>query len=67
MKKHGKKQRIEKEIKILSRNLKIIHNIIADLKIPEIIEKRAKPFGNGSHVVLPKEHVNKKIKVIVEK
>jgi len=33
----------------------------------EILEKEIKPFGNASHIILPKEFANKKAKVIIKK
>ena len=33
--------------------------------IKTIIQKEVKAFGNGCHVVLPKEFLNKKAKVII--
>lgn len=39
-----------------------------ELGIPEeILEKDVKPFGNASHVILPKGCSNKKVKIIIEK
>ena len=32
----------------------------------EILERTASKFGTGAHVVIPKEHVGKKVKIIVE-
>jgi len=32
----------------------------------EILERRASKFGTGAHVIIPKEHAGKKVKVIVE-
>jgi putative transposon-encoded protein len=32
----------------------------------EIIERKASKFGTGAHVIIPKEYVGKKIKIIVE-
>jgi len=31
----------------------------------EVLDREVKSFGNGGHVVLPKEHLNKKVKVII--
>lgn len=39
---------------------------IDTLGIPKkIIEKEIRSFGNGGHVVLPKEFVNKKARIII--
>jgi putative transposon-encoded protein len=32
----------------------------------EIIERTASKFGTGAHVVVPKEYIGKKIKIICE-
>ena len=41
--------------------------IIIKLKGSEIIERRVSKFGTGSHVVVPKEYLGKKVKIIIEK
>ena len=33
----------------------------------EILEREIKPFGNASHIILPKEFANKIAKVIIKK
>lgn len=32
----------------------------------EILERKASKFGTGAHVIIPKEYVGKKVKIIVE-
>ena len=32
----------------------------------EIIERESSRFGTGAHIIIPKEYVGKKIKIIVE-
>ncbi len=32
----------------------------------EILERKASKFGTGAHVIIPKEHIGKKIKIIIE-
>lgn len=32
----------------------------------EILERKASKFGTGAHIIIPKEHIGKKIKIIVE-
>ena len=57
------------EIKIqkLSKNIESINQIIKSFGVPEkILEREVKVFGNGSHIILPKEHLNKRVKIIVE-
>lgn len=34
---------------------------------PDIIDTEVKQFGNSGHIVLPKEYVGKKAKVIIKK
>ncbi|HLC57203.1 MAG TPA: DUF2080 family transposase-associated protein [Candidatus Nanoarchaeia archaeon] len=52
----------------LERNLKGIVENMKKLGIPEeVIEKEIKPFGNASHIILPKEYENKKAKVIISR
>ena len=31
----------------------------------EILEREASKFGTGAHVIIPKEHVGKKVKIII--
>lgn len=33
----------------------------------EVIEREVKPFGNASHIILPKKHKNKKATIIIKK
>jgi len=40
--------------------------ITIKFKGSEILERTASQFGTGAHVIIPKEHVGKKIKIIVE-
>jgi putative transposon-encoded protein len=32
----------------------------------EILERKASRFGTGAHVIIPKEYIDKKVKIIVE-
>jgi putative transposon-encoded protein len=32
----------------------------------EILERKASKFGTGAHVIIPKEYINKKVKIIME-
>lgn len=55
-----------KKVDALVSELKKIHSILAELGVAEgVIEKKVKTFGNGGHVVLPKQHLNKRVRVIV--
>lgn len=40
--------------------------IIIKFEGSEIIERKASQFGTGAHVIIPKEYINKKVKIIVE-
>jgi len=39
--------------------------IILELEGSEILERTASEFGTGAHVIIPKEHVGEKIKIIL--
>ena len=32
----------------------------------EILERKASKFGTGAHVIIPKEYIDKKVKIIME-
>ena len=72
--KSPKGKRIElnsKELKInlekLQEDLKKAYNTIKKL-LPEAISgKEIKPFGNASHIILPKEYAGKKATVIIKR
>ena len=40
--------------------------IIIEFKGSEILERTASAFGTGCHVIIPKEHAGKKVKIIIE-
>ncbi len=40
--------------------------IIIEFEGSEILERTASKFGTGSHVIIPKKHAGKKVKIIVE-
>jgi len=40
--------------------------ITIELEGSEILERTASKFGTGAHIIIPKEHAGKKIKIIVE-
>ena len=40
--------------------------LILDLFGTEILERNASKFGTGAHVIIPKECIGKKIKIIIE-
>ena len=53
--------------KSLKNSKKKGEQLILDLFGTEILERKASKFGTGAHVIIPKEHIGKKIKIIVEK
>ena len=58
----------KKRIDELIKSLIIINNAMKALDVPqEVIEKEIKPFGNASHIILPKEYNKKKAKVIIKR
>ena len=72
MKKLKKDKRIElnsKELRInfekLQGDVKKVYNTMKRLVPESITEKKIKPFVNASHIILPKEHANKKAIVII--
>jgi len=44
---------------------KIKKEIVIKFWCSEILERKASKFGTGAHVIIPKEHAGKKIKIIV--
>jgi len=66
-KESGRKEE-QKKISELIKSVKIINNIMKTLNVPEeILDREIKPFGNASHIILPKDYTNKKAKVIIKK
>ena len=58
----------QKKIKDLIKSIQMINDLMKSLNIPQgVLEKEVKPFGNASHIILPKEYTNKKAKVIIKK
>ena len=68
----------EKRIELNSKELKInLEKLKNDVKkaystmrglLPESIsERKIKPFGNASHIILPKEYAGKKATVIIKR
>jgi len=42
------------------------NKIVIEFSGSEILEREISKFGTGAHVIIPKEHVGKKVKIIVE-
>jgi|GEM_PF-2815826 len=60
--------REKKKISKLVKSLIAIKSIMKTLDVPEeVLEREIKPFGNASHIILPKEYTSKKAKVIVRR
>jgi len=50
----------------LVKELHKIQSILTDLGVAEsVITREVKSFGNGGHVVIPKQYLNKQVRVIV--
>ncbi|MDA3836629.1 MAG: DUF2080 family transposase-associated protein [Nanoarchaeota archaeon] len=55
-----------RKIEELKRQLERLHSILGELGVSEeVMERKVKGFGNGAHIILPKEHMDKKVRVIV--
>lgn len=39
--------------------------IIIKFNGSEILERKASKFGTGAHVIIPKEHAGKRVKIII--
>ncbi|OGJ17895.1 hypothetical protein A3K73_07780 [Candidatus Pacearchaeota archaeon RBG_13_36_9] len=56
------------QVNELVKSIIAIKKSMKSLGIPEeILEKEVKPFGNASHIILPKEYTRKKARVILSK
>jgi putative transposon-encoded protein len=65
---YGLSKQGRKDITELIKKVTEINRIMKVLNIPEdILEKEIKPFGNASHIILPKEYKSKKAKVIIKR
>lgn len=61
-----KEMMMAKKIKELIKLIKKINEIMASLKIPEeILERKVKPFGNASHIILPRKYKGKEATTII--
>lgn len=59
-------KRENEKINELIRSIISINNLMKSLNIPkEVLEKEIKPFGNASHIILPKEYTSKKARIII--
>lgn len=56
----------DKKITKLKRQIETVNLTLSDLGVSEdVLERQVKSFGNGAHIVIPKQHVNKKVRIIV--
>jgi putative transposon-encoded protein len=56
----------KKKIDSLVKGIEKVDVIMKSIGVPEdVLEREVKTFGNGGHIVLPKQHLNKKVKIIV--
>ena len=54
------------KIENLKKELSKVHILLGDIGAnKKVVEREVKVFGNGAHIVLPKEHVNKRVQVII--
>ncbi len=68
MENYGLNKQNKKELNELIKKITEINKIMGVLNIPkEVLEKEIKPFGNASHIILPKEYKSKKAKVIIKR
>jgi len=57
-----------KDTNKLQKLMNEINEEMRNFNVPEeILDREIKPFGNASHIILPKEFANKKAKVIIKK
>lgn len=47
--------------------LKQLFSVMFKGDVEEILERKISDFGSGAHVILPKKHKGKKVKLIVYK
>lgn len=56
----------EKKIENLVKGIKKVDLMMKQVGVPEdVLEREVKVFGNGGHIVLPKQHLNKRVKIII--
>jgi putative transposon-encoded protein len=61
------KEEMNVNLKKLQEDVKKAYGTMREL-LPEAIKnKEIKPFGNASHIILPKEYANKKATIIINK
>jgi len=60
------KREVQKKVRLIVENISSMNKTIESLgEIPEVVNKKVKAFGNGCHVVLPKQFLNKKARVVI--
>jgi len=59
---------VEKKIERMIELIKQMNEIMKSLRIPEeILDRKIKPFGNASHIILPRKYSDKEAKVIIKR
>ena len=55
-----------KKMTELKTQIETINMTLSDLGVSEdVLEREVKSFGNGAHIVIPKQHVNKRVKIVI--
>jgi putative transposon-encoded protein len=56
----------KKKIDVLVKEIQKVDVLMKAIGVPEeVLEREVKVFGNGGHIVLPKQHLKKRVKIIV--
>jgi len=63
-----KKEKEAKKIERIKTCLRTIEETMKELNsTDQVVEKEIKPFGNSSHMILPRKFKNKKASIIIKK
>ncbi len=55
-----------KKVQEINKEIIKINSMIKDLGVvEEVMEKEVKTFGNGGHIILPKNYLNRRVKIII--
>lgn len=55
-----------KKFQEINKEIIKINSMIKDLGVvEEVMEKEVKTFGNGGHIILPKNYLNRRVKIII--
>ncbi len=61
------KEELNINLNKLQEDVKKAYGTMKELLPEAIVDKEIKPFGNASHIILPKEYANKKATIIIKK